>query len=168
MLRSTFLTTAIGAAFAAKLNTAMRLSFTGLGPVRIGMTEAQVRKALSNSVKSHKADLGSDCYYMNPGAPGLGFMMLSSRVARIDVFKGPWRTMSGAGIGTAETEVKKLYGELLTVERHKYDDKGQYLIVLSRNPAYKGYQMRFETDGKIVTTFRAGLANAVLLVEGCS
>jgi hypothetical protein len=167
MLRSTFLGMATGLAFAAKLDTTMRLSFTGLGPVRIGMTETQIRKILGGKVKTEKA-MGTDCYYMNPNASGLGLMMLSSRVARIDVFKGAWRSVSGAGIGSTEEEVKKMYGDLLSVERHKYDDKGHYLIVRPHEPTFKGYEMRFETDGKVVTTFRSGLDEAVLLVEGCS
>ncbi|HYI93789.1 MAG TPA: hypothetical protein VEX68_09620 [Bryobacteraceae bacterium] len=167
MLRSTFLVIATGLAYATNLDDMHRLSFTGLGPVRIGMTESQVRKILSGKVKTEKA-MGSDCYYMNPTASGLGFMMLSSRVARIDVFKGSWRSVSGAGIGSTEEQVKKMYGDLLSVKRHKYDDKGHYLIVRPRDPTYKGYEMRFETDGKIVRTFRSGLAEAVLLVEGCS
>jgi hypothetical protein len=174
MYRRTFLTMAIPAAFAASsdkrvpLTTSMRLSFTGLGPVRIGMTAAGVRDALSGRIKTEKLDLGTDCYYLNPSVPGIGFMILSSRVARVDVFTGPWRTVSGAAIGTSEEKIKELYGDLLTIERHKYVDYGRYLIIRPKHPVYKGYEMRFETDGKVVTTFRAGLAEAVALVEGCA
>ena len=92
--------------------------------------------------------------------------MLSSRVARIDVFKGSWRSVSGAGIGSTEEEVKKMYGDLLSVERHKYDDKGHYLIVRPHDPTYKGYEMRFETDGKVVTTISRGLSRSGVACRG--
>jgi hypothetical protein len=128
------------------------------------MTEAQLRRVVAGILSSNESDLDESCFYLKPEAKGLGFMMPSSRCARIDVTEGPWRTVSGAGIGTSETEIHRLYGSQVHVEPHHYDDQGnwKYLIVHSKD------ELLFETDGEIVTSFRAGLAKAVTYVEGCA
>jgi hypothetical protein len=150
-----------------------RLSYLSLGPIRIGMTEPQVRAAFQAPMVSDKAEMeGYNCYYLGaksqkPLDRELGFMMIDNRLARIDVFRGPWKTVSGAGIGTTEEELKTLYAGLYTFEKHQYEDPGRYYTIRSKDPLYKPYAVVFETDGKKVTTFRAGLATAVALIEGC-
>jgi hypothetical protein len=144
----------------------MRLALVGIGPVRIGMTGAEVRRVLANGLKLTDYD-GGDCTYLETEPDiGISFMMRNRRVVRVDVSKEGWRTISGAGIGTSEGEIRQLYAGRLTIEPHQYVSEGKYLIV--REPTYKGYEMLFETDGKAVTEFRAGLAEAVRLAEGCS
>jgi hypothetical protein len=157
----------IHAATRSNLNVSMRLSFVGLGPLRIGMTEAQIRRTVAGPLQ-HEGDNDEGCYYLTPQATGLGFMFLESRLARIDMFEGEWRTVSGARIGSTEEQVRRLYGGRLHIEPHHYNDDGKYLIVLPAAGPYRGYELLFETDGKVVTTFRAGTAEAVTLVEGCS
>ena len=155
------------AATRSNLNVSMRLSFVGLGPARIGMSEAQIRRTVGGPFQ-REGDNEEGCYYLTPQANGLGFMILESRLARIDVFEGEWRTVSGAGIGSTEEQVRRLYGRGLHIEPHHYNDEGKYLIVLPAAGPYRGYQLLFETDGKVVTTFRAETVEAVTLVEGCS
>jgi hypothetical protein len=108
-----------------------------------------------------------DARTLTPDVKGIGFMLLDSRIARVDVFEGHCRTASGAGIGSSEVEIRRQYPRVRT-EQHHYVDYGHYLIVTPDDPKLKGHELLFETDGKIVTSFRAGLSRAVALVEGCA
>lgn len=152
-----------------RINTSMRLSFGGIGPVEFGMTEAQVRAAVRGPVRSdRRMQPNETCYYLTP-ASGLGLMMLDARLARIDVFRGNWRTPEGLGIGSTENEVKKAYGGRVREELHPYTaPQGRYLIVRPERTRDRGLELLFETDGRVVTDFRAGKAEAVALKEGCS
>jgi hypothetical protein len=87
---------------------------------------------------------------------------------RVDVFapdkgKSSTATIKGIRIGDSELHVKKVYGGRVAVETHHYDPDGHYLNIESGN-----YELRFETDGKKVVSFYAGMPEAVAFVEGCS
>jgi len=129
------------------------------------MTEGQVRKVLKNKLELSNFEGG--CSYLTPDVEGIAFMILDSRIARVDVFGHPWRSELGAGIGSSEAEIRRLYPRVHT-EPHHYVDEGHYLIVTPGDPKLRGHQLLFETDGVVVTSFRAGLARAVAMVEGCS
>ncbi len=146
---------------------AMRLEFRGIGPVRIGMTEAQVRGAWHQ--KMERSELEEDCSYLIPADKGLMFMLRNSRIARVDITGGTWLTEAGAGIGTSEAELRRLYPQV-RVEQHPYFDEseGHYFRVIPATPELNGYELLFETEKGAVTSFRAGLSRAVALIEGCA
>lgn len=131
------------------------------------MTEAQFRSAVKVAVK--RSDFEQGCSYLEPGARGISFMLLDSRIARVDITSGSWRTEAGAGIGTSETEIRRLY-PAVHVEPHPYYDEstGHYFRVTPASPALRDYGLIFETERGAVTSFRAGLARAVSFVEGCA
>lgn len=62
-----------------------------------------------------------------------------------------------------EEEVKRLYPQA-AVERHPYDDAGHYLRLMSCD---RQYGMVFETNGRVVTSFRSGKLGPVGYIEGC-
>lgn len=141
---------------------------SGFGPVRAGMTLAEAEQALGAPL----APLGSltePCHYVAvDGHPGLTFMVIDGRIARLDVRQqGTARTAEGAGIGDAEERIYALYPGRVEVQPHKYVD-GHYLIVTPEAPADSTYRMIFETDGKRVTSYRTGRLPEVGWVEGCS
>lgn len=84
--------------------------FTGIGPAQIGMTETQVRKVLAGpfQVNDQAGDDSFECYYLEPRAVGISFMFLDKALARVDVYETPWRTVSGAGVGTTEAQIHRL------------------------------------------------------------
>lgn len=172
-----------------------RLTFAGLGPIQIGMSEAALL-TLGFSDPYRSVDWQDDeeyaaCHYLSAedDYPGVSFMINDGKLVRIGV--GPndagvvWQTHSGAMIGMAETQVAAIYGDRLKIDHHPYfGDAGSYLILQSGDGRYK---MIFETatqdggDGlhtsspsegfnaeKLVTDFRAGLAGPVGYIEGCS
>jgi hypothetical protein len=153
------------------LRPSMRLAFNGLGPVRVGMTEAQIRALISSPL--HAENEADGCYYLAPRADTSfetqpGFMMRNKKLARIDIYGGEWVTTAGASVGSPEIEIAKLYRGRLQTRPHPYDRSGRYLIVTPTEPVLKGFNLVFETDGRLVTSFRAGLIEATSLVEGCS
>jgi hypothetical protein len=110
------------------------------------------------------------CDYANlaNGPPRIGFIIADGKVVRIDVDTGSsLKTVEGIGAGDTEAEVLSTYEGRVEVQPHKYID-GHYLIVRSKDGADPEFRMIFETDGKVVRSWRAGLLPAVGWVEGCS
>ena len=137
----------------------------GVGPVRIGMTLAQLNKALDEKFETPAAKDQADCFYVTTSKPAkLLFMMLEGRVARIDVREPGIKTASGIQVGDSEAQARKVYGARLKVEPQKYVEHGHYLTVNSSD-GRRG--IRFEAAGGKITSYYAGRDQAILLVEGC-
>jgi hypothetical protein len=145
------------------------------GPVRIGMTISDVRRALDDP-QAHLAWVGrepdtSECAYLQSSSipKPLGLMFQKGRLVRIEVREPGVRTASGAGVGDTEDKIKRLYSGRLKIEPHKYlPEKGHYLRYIPVDHADTPYELLFETDGSRVITYRTGTGEAVALVEGCS
>jgi hypothetical protein len=122
------------------------------GPVRFGVTPAA----------------GDGCHYTVPaGAPAtLRFMAESGRVVRVDADSTGAVTDRGARVGMTEAEIARLYPGGLRTMPHKYAPAGHYLVFTPPGPD-SGYRIVFETDGRRVTTWRAGVEPAVEYVERC-
>lgn len=138
------------------------------------MSLAEVRKVLGDQ----KAKLYGnepvvpleECAYLESRAlkKGLGLMFARGLVVRIDIEGPDFRTASGAGIGDTKERIQRLYRGRIRVERHHYLPDGHYLEYRPVDPADRCYGITFETDGKLVTSFRVGTIEAIALVEGCS
>jgi hypothetical protein len=90
-------------------------------------------------------------------------MMEHGRLVRYEVHDAGVPTARGVGVGSTEDAVLAAYAGEVTVLPHKYDAGGRYLVV----PGPDDLALVFETDGVIVTTYRAGEEPAVSYVEGC-
>ncbi len=94
-------------------------------------------------------------------------MVVKDTVVRVDVDTAGVLTGEGAGVGDPEERVVTLYAGRVTVQPHKYTGpEGHYLVVSI--PPDTLLRIIFETDGRIVTRYRAGRRPAVDHVEGCS
>ncbi len=146
----------------------MDLTEHGIGPVRVGMTLAEVAGATIAGIRLVGTD-STECSYLSwrDGPPGVLIMAEGGRVVRIDVRNPAIKTPEGIKIGSTEAEVQQRYAGLVEAQPHKYSD-GHYLVVTPRNPADSNLRIVFETDGKKVETFRGGLVPQVQYVEGCS
>jgi len=116
---------------------------------------------------------GPECQFAYPaeGPDELAFMLVHGRIARVDVgHLGPDRvtTVSGIGKGSTEDEVKRAYPGRIRVEGHPYVPAGHYLVYTPADPRLQHLSMIFETDGRLVTSFRSGLKGPVAQIEGCS
>ncbi len=162
-LTSLLLVLALANPVAAGDPSGEKLTFFGLGHIRVGMSAKEIAET---GPSLGPGEGGSDDCYEAPiiANPKITLMFESGRLTRIDVFDETVKTWSGVGIGTTEADAKRVYGAALAVEDHKYVDDGHYLIVKSRDGKHA---VVMETDGKRVTTIRAGFIDSALYVEGC-
>jgi hypothetical protein len=145
------------------------LTDSSYGPVKIGMTLTELGSAIGPLGDTTK--LNRECDIVSATDPyrlpaGISITQVNGRVARIDVENDSVATDKGVRVGDTEDKVKKLYGSGVIVEPHKYID-GHYLEIRSGTDSATAKGVVFETDGKKVTTFRAGFWEPVRWVEGC-
>jgi len=168
MLKFIALATLVATTGSALAASSQRVAFSSLGKARVGMTEQAIARALGAPLTHVDLDAEEEgCYYASGrGLPkGASLMMLNNRLARVDVFEPGIFTVSGAGVGTSESELKRIYGSKLAQEPHAYTGpEGHYLTLRSADGRYG---VRFETDGRLVTGFYAGTAEAIQYIEGC-
>ncbi|HEY5712428.1 MAG TPA: hypothetical protein VIT38_11085 [Allosphingosinicella sp.] len=140
----------------------------GYGPVRIGMTRAQVSAALHSPLEGEPIEDEESCIELTAtrGHPNLAFMFQAGRLTRISLAgAGPIRTERGIGIGSTAAEVRRAYGPRIEAEVHEYlGAPGEYLTWWAR-PNRRG--IRFETDNnRRVDVIHAG-DGSVRFIEGC-
>jgi hypothetical protein len=141
------------------------LTLNALGSVRIGMTEAEVRRAAPGDLADANR-FTSECYVLAvPRDPGVAFMIERGRVTRIEITDAHHRTLSGVRVGDTESDAQAAYGNQLEVTPHKYESNWHYLTLRSRD---RRYALVMETDGKRITRMRTGVVPSVEYVEGCS
>lgn len=150
-------------AWAAPDLLTQRITFDGLGPLRIGMSETDLLAAGVGLEPGSGADAACAVRAL-AGHPDLRVMLEAGRVTRLDVYDDRVRTLSGIGIGASEEQVLVTYHRRIEILPHKYVADGHYLVVHNRQG---GRAVVFETDGVMVTHFRTGLLPAVLQAEGC-
>lgn len=164
---------------APTLSDESRLGFDGIGPIKVFMTLAQATAAVGKPVKVDPNEVLNGCAYaqVEGGPKGLSFMVNREKesdpwlIVRADVHgPTPIATVSGTRVGATEAEVKSTYsgkGGSYTVSPHPYTGpEGHYLTYDADGKG--GKLLIFETDGKKVTSFRAGDEGAVQAIEGCA
>jgi len=142
------------------------LSMNGLGAVRAGMTVEELLPMLDWSGLERKQRAG-ECWYLRYDGPdAFRLMIIGDRVVRLEL-TGATRlhTVSGAGIGTSEIALRRMYGARLDVQPHKYV-AGGHTITLRSGAGTEG--LRFETANGVVTAIQAGPWEHLNYVEGCS
>jgi hypothetical protein len=138
----------------------------GLGPLRVGMTLADARRALGGALVVPKGTDTTGCAYVTwrGGPEGTRVMIDEGRIARVEIHSGGIATAAGARVGDTEEQISRLYPGRVKVTPHKYED-GHYLTVNA--PDDSSFAIVFETAKGRVTRYRAGRRPAVEYVEGC-
>lgn len=145
-----------------------QLEMDGIGPGRVGMTVAAAEQLLGTATIERIED-GDVCGYVHFAKlpAGVSFMVAGDTIVRANVDAEGVRTEAGLGVGSTESEVKAAFSPRVTVELHPYTGpEGHYLVVT--DPSRPDFRMIFETDGKLVTSVRAGREPEVRLIEGCA
>lgn len=139
-----------------------------LPAIPFGAPQAEVARQFG--LPAEAAPTVGGCRYWRPLGlmAGVRLMIDDGRVVRVDVDSGPVRTPEGAGLGSTEGEVGRLYPSL-QVQPHKYrsDEGWHYLVARPAPPADSMLRFVFETDGRAVRSYRAGIEPFVEFVEGC-
>lgn len=155
-----------GGADARPAPAAWMVSPEGAGPVRIGMTLSELAPYLAADADTAAIEAGCAYVEVTDAPPGLGFMVEGRRLVRVEVREGTTATAEGVQLGDAEARVREVYPGLRRMP-HKYTD-GAYLVVVPGTAPDTLARYVFETDGRRVVQYRAGVAPAVEYVEGCS
>jgi hypothetical protein len=145
-----------------------QLTVDGVGPVKIGMTQARVSKLLKTKLTGQPVEDEETCVEKGTAKyPGLFFMFEGGKVTRISLSEpSKIRTQRGIGIGATAAEVRRAYPKGLAAEVHEYvGAPGEYLTFWTvRNK--RG--IRFETDEKRrVQVIHAG-TGSIQYIEGCA
>lgn len=116
-----------------------RLSIFGLGPIRIGMSVAEVERASGLAFRGAAEQSGQSCYYVeHPSPSGLIFLLVKNwRVAGVSVLSDAHTTMSGVRNGDSKYRVMATYGARLT------ELTGVGLIYTPKDPSESQYRMVF-------------------------
>ena len=145
----------------------------GYGPLRVGMTAAEVAEAWDQAEPLDDAGVpaGSACYYLFPGedaanAP-VAFMIENGNFVRYDARSKTLEAPGGGHIGSSGEDIRQRHAGKLESRPHKYVEGGAYLRItdVSGQPGI----LVFEVDaGDQVTGWHVGQAPQVDYVEGCS
>jgi len=156
------------------------LTAEGFGPLRIGMTKAEVEAALGADA-SPNAVGGPDpetCDEFHPGrAPaGLNVMIQNGRLTRITATRAGPKTEAGVGVGDGADAVRTAYGDRALFTPHKYvDAPAGYATVWAKNGGAAGAYVEnpeargivFDIDaGQKVKMIHVG-GPSIQYVEGC-
>ena len=140
-----------------------RLSARGLGPIRIGMTIREIEEVTGRDMLHGYGDYSSCQQWSLAGIPSLSLMRAYGRLARIEAWRGRWRSSGGIRIGDSAAKVRRRH-RVVRTEPHPYTPPGRYLITGGSRR-----RMIFETNpaGR-VTSFRGGRGREVSYIEGCA
>lgn len=141
----------------------------GIGDVIAGMTVPHAEAILKTSLAPPAGTDSASCRISRwDGAPpGVSLMFEGGRFVRVDVDGGPITTAAGVKVGDPEAKVNQAYAGRVQSTPHKYAAGGHYLTVVPTAPGDSAFRLVFETDGKVVTRFRAGTRPQVEYVERC-
>lgn len=147
-----------------------KLTPSGWGPVRIGMSRDQVSKALHVELKGDAFDNEGHCidlYSDREELKGTFFMFIDGKLSRISVVESNRiATPKGIHVGATKEEVRKAYGSTLEVQPHYYLGEPAEYLTFWLKPKARG--VRFETDAQQkVETIHAG-DDSIELVESCN
>ena len=144
------------------------IRFDGFGPVTVGMSKAEVDRALAQKLEQPPESHDNECEYFAPtqGLTGVLFMFSHGRLVRVDVEKGKTQTALGIRIGDSIAKIKKAYTARVAITAHQYipAPHGKYVTV--KSPDGK-HAIRFETDNGRVVAFYSGRFPEVEYVERC-
>ena len=152
----------------------------GYGPLKIGMTQAEVDAAVGPPPANAAEAEPSECrYYHPPRAPeGLLVMVENGVLTRLTATKGSTvKTEDGIGVGYDGEQLKARYGGAATVTPHKYQGAPSAYVTLwpgkpqlqgayVTDPTARGLVFEIGHDGKVAFIHAGG--PSIQYVEGCS
>ena len=151
------------------------LTALGFGPLRVGMTRAEVEAALGPDANPEAVG-GPDpasCDMFRPERAPEGMLVMVENGVLTSVWLSRNTTVEtdrAVNIGDTAAEVKSLYGDAAEVTPHKYvEAPAEYITVWStadrQSPAARGLKYEIGRDGRVQTI--AGGGPSIQYVEGC-
>jgi len=147
-------------------NSQGMLTMDGFGDVHFGMTLGATERALNARLTQTDGTPESKSCWVHTRAdgidPDIGYMIENGHLTRIEI-EGRSRVLTEKhiGVGSSVESLRKAYGPRLEVQHH---GDGDHFILNAPNHRRA---IIFETDGRVVTTFRVGVYPSVAYDEGC-
>jgi hypothetical protein len=144
--------------------------FDGYGDLRFGMTATEATRAWGGDLTGTPG-AGEVCYYLNPvsnPSPAyFAFMIESDKFVRYDVGNDKEVAPGGGKVGMQPEQIRKLYGNQVEEQPHKYVEGGKVLRIKAGDGSKNALVFEVDAAGE-VTAWRVGQAPQVDYVEGCS
>ena len=152
----------------------------GWGPLRIGMSRAEVEAALGPDANPTSAG-GPDpesCDMFRPARAPEGMLVMIERgvLTSLWISRDPTlKTDRGFGVGDQAAAIKAAYGAAATASPHKYSEApAEYITAWSngggagyvQNPAARGISYLIGNDGRVEHVAAGG--PSIQYVEGCA
>jgi uncharacterized protein YecT (DUF1311 family) len=147
-----------------------KIAINGIGPVRLGMTAAEVELGWGDKMLGDQNHDGApNCYDVSPEGykDALIFTIVDGQLAHITVRSEVFATKSGAKIGDPASKLKDLYGDRLTIEESP-DHEGTDYTYVPKDAADAEFRLCFIVQGNIVKSILIGTAKTLLMKEFCS
>lgn len=160
----------------APVSAADKLTALGFGPLRVGMTRAEVEAALGPDANPEAVG-GPDpasCDMFRPERAPEGLLVMVENGVLTSVWisrNTAVETDRALGVGDTAAAVKGVYGTAAEVESHKYvEAPAEYITVWStpdhQSPAARGIKYEIGMDGRVQSI--AGGGPSIQYVEGCA
>jgi hypothetical protein len=157
-----------------------RLTATGWGPLKIGMTRDEVVAAAGDTRSPDAAGIpGSDCVEFQPkNVPeNLWVMLEAGKLSRMTIADmSMLKTDKGLGLGDTAEAVKAAYGAAAAASPHRYQGApAEYITVWEGGPragshvegeAARGIVYEIDATGKVGAIHAGG--PSIQYVEGCA
>ena len=172
----------IGSAHAASQKL---VTFDGVGPVRLGMSVAEVEHALGSRLDPVDKQIYSDECFVTQRAdksePEIRYAIVKGHLTLIDVWQREVATSEGISIGSLRADVLRIYGGKIVMTPAPYFDEGCEIRAADQNaprPSAEECSMHldaddhhhgiiFSTKGDRVTALHVGLFDALNAEEIC-
>jgi hypothetical protein len=151
---------AVGSVSASAIPTNARISHSGLGAIKLGMTERQIERAAQRPITLSSAR-GSDCA-LAMLAPKTQGLFTNRRLRRIYVQTPRFATARGIRVGATEKRVLAAYPDMLVRVPQKFADEDN--LILRKDSRKIVFSL---ADGKI-SEISTGRTPEINLVERCS
>jgi len=152
----------IAATSAFALTTRDRISHSGLGPIKLGMTERQIERAAKRQITLGYPLPGGDCAIAELAGKTHG-LFTGKRLRRIYIRTPKFATAKGIRVGTAEARVLAAYPGRLSRQPQKYRPEEDDLTLRKDNR-----KVIFTLNKGQVEEISTGRKPEIDLVEGCS
>lgn len=158
------------------VSAANKLTAEGYGPLRIGMTRAEVEAALGPDANPEAVG-GPDpasCDMFRPARAPEGLLAMVENGVLTSVWvsrNAAVETDRALNVGDTAAEVKRVYGAAAEIMPHKYADApSEYITVWSttdhQSAAARGLKYEIGQDGRVQSI--AGGGPSIQYVEGCA
>ncbi|HWQ85050.1 hypothetical protein [Brevundimonas sp.] len=158
------------------VSAADKLSSAGYGPLRIGMTRAEVEAALGPDANPEAVG-GPEpevCDMFRPARAPEGLLVMIENGVLTSVWvsrNAAIETDRALNVGDPAAEVKRVYGAAAEVVPHKYQAApAEYVTVWStadhQGPSARGLKYEIGADGSVTSI--AGGGPSIQYVEGCA